>query len=365
MPSRLNLLMTTDAVGGVWTYTIDLAEALWAAGVNVTIAVLGPEPSPAQLAQATATQARLRTLDAPLDWLAKDEADVAKASKAIAALARQTGADLIQVHSPALLAHATMPTPVVSVIHSCVATWWDAVRGGDMPEDLIWRARLVGKGQKRATINIAPSHSLAAAVARLYGGESPIVVHNSRKAAPVAQSSPAPFILSAGRFWDDGKNLATLDQAASSCVFPVIVAGPLASPTGERVAPKHVDARGALPQASLRALLAQRPIFCSTALYEPFGLAVLEAAQAGCALVLSDIPTFRELWTDAAVFTPPRDARALADALNALARDPEWRATLGEAAQKRAAQFTPERQAREMIGIYQDALRTAGSEAAA
>jgi glycosyltransferase involved in cell wall biosynthesis len=81
--------------------------------------------------------------------------------------------------------------------------------------------------------------------------------------------------------------------------------------------------------------------------------------------VLSDIPTFRELWADAALFTSPRDASALAATLNALAQDNAWRSMLGRAAQKRAAQFTPERQARDMIRIYQDALRSARAEAAA
>ncbi|MDB5543009.1 MAG: glycogen synthase [Hyphomicrobiales bacterium] len=365
MQPPLNVLMTTDAVGGVWTYTIDLAEALCKAGVSVTIAALGPAPSLSQTEQATATGASLRTLDAPLDWLAESEVDVAQASHAIAALARQTGADLIQVHSPALIARARMPTPVVSVIHSCVATWWDAVRGGDMPDDLIWRANLVREGLKRATINIAPSRSLSSAVSCAYAHEPPLVVHNARKPATAAQSAAAPFILSAGRFWDEGKNIATLDQAAPLCTLPVVAAGPLVAPDGAHIAPAHVDARGALTAASLEALLAQRPIFCSTALYEPFGLAVLEAAQAGCALVLSDIPTFRELWADAALFTPPRDASALVGALNALAQDDAGRATLGRAAQERAAQFTPERQARDMIRIYEDALRAARAEAAA
>jgi glycosyltransferase involved in cell wall biosynthesis len=52
--------------------------------------------------------------------------------------------------------------------------------------------------------------------------------------------------------------------------------------------------------------LAERPVFVSASRYEPFGLAVLEAARAGCALLLSDIPTFRELWAGAAAFVRPR-----------------------------------------------------------
>ena len=50
------LLITADAVGGVWRYATDLAHALVPHGVETTIAVLGPEPSDAQLAE----------LDAPL-----------------------------------------------------------------------------------------------------------------------------------------------------------------------------------------------------------------------------------------------------------------------------------------------------------
>jgi glycosyltransferase involved in cell wall biosynthesis len=370
----LNILVTTDAVGGVWTYTVDLAEALCKAGLRVTIAALGPEPSQTQAEQAAATGAELRCIDAPLDWLADDEADVARASHAIAALAHRSHADLIQVHSPALIAHASMPAPVVSVIHSCVATWWSAVRGGDLrvdlPDDLRWRAHLVGEGLARAAINIAPSRSFACAVARAYGGETPRVVHNARKNSAAPGGASGDFILSAGRFWDESKDLATLDAAAPGCSLPVVIAGPLVSPYGSRVEPRHVDARGALGPAALQALLARTPIFCSTAVYEPFGLAVLEAAQAGCALVLSAIPTFQELWADAALFTPPRDARALAAALNALSHDHEWRLALGRAAQERALLFSPERQSADMLDIYREALARsrpyeARSEAAA
>lgn len=351
----LHLLLTTDAVGGVWTYSIDLADALRAQGVRVTLAALGPAPSRAQSAQAWAAGAELRLLDAPLDWLAEDEAGVELASQEIAALARHIGADVIQVHSPALIACAPMPAPVISVIHSCVATWWEAVRGGDMPADLAWRARLVAEGLQRTAFNVAPTRSFGIAVARAYGGEPPCVVHNARKQPVLAPVAQADFILSAGRFWDESKDLRTLDAAAALCAAPVIAAGPLASPFGGAVATKNVEARGALEAAQLRALLAQRPIFCSSAVYEPFGLAVLEAAQAGCALVLSAIPTFRELWEDAALFVPPRDPQALAAALDALSQDREWREKLGEAARARAARFAPERQASDMAALYRQA----------
>src|SRR3546814_16818778 len=75
------------------------------------------------------------------------------------------------------------------------------------------------------------------------------------------------------------------------------------------------DLLGVLGEASMAAWRERAGIFVSPSLYEPFGLAVLEAAMSGCALLLSDIPTFRELWDGAAVFTPAGDSDALADRL--------------------------------------------------
>src|SRR5690606_7562193 len=98
------------------------------------------------------------------------------------------------------------------------------------------------------------------------------------------------------------------------------------------------------------------PVFVSAATFEPFGLAVLEAAAAGCALVLSDIPTFRELWDGAAQFADPRDPAAFAAAIEALIEDPERRTALGEAAAARAARFTPAATATAMAGIYGELL---------
>ena len=98
--------------------------------------------------------------------------------------------------------------------------------------------------------------------------------------------------------------------------------------------------------------LAAKPVFVSTARYEPFGLAVLEAAEAGCALVLSDIPTFRELWDGAACFVPPDDDAAVADAIEQLANDARQRTLYASAARRRARRYTPEVMAAKVRAIY-------------
>jgi glycosyltransferase involved in cell wall biosynthesis len=92
-------------------------------------------------------------------------------------------------------------------------------------------------------------------------------------------------------------------------------------------------------------MMSRSAVFVSAALYEPFGLAVLEAAQAGCALLLADIPTFRELWDGAAAFVAPSDDRAIADVLNNIMSDTALRTRLAAAAERRAAHYTIDRSA--------------------
>ena len=89
----------------------------------------------------------------------------------------------------------------------------------------------------------------------------------------------------------------------------------------------------------MRLWLSQAPIYASAALHEPFGLGVLEAAQAGCALVLSDIPSFRELWSGACLFVPPHDDGAIATAIGRLLGEPALLKRLSERALRRSRHY--------------------------
>lgn len=350
-PARL--LMTADAVGGVWTHALDLAAAL---GKPVTLAVLGPAPDAAQRAAAAAIPGLdLAETALPLDWLATSEAEVVAAARAVAAIAGRVGATLVQLNSPAL-ALARFPCPVVGVCHSCLATWWEAVRGGPMPGDFAWRSALLARGYAGCDALVAPSHAFAAATARVHGlPRAPEVVWNGRRAGPPARAAEG-FAFTAGRLWDAGKDIATLDHAAAQLDLPVLVAGPTRGPQGEAVAPAHLRLLGNLDAMALRRWLARGPIFVSTARYEPFGLAVLEAAQAGCALVLSDIPTFRELWDGAAVFVAPGDAAGFAAAIGTLSQQREQRRRLGVAAMRRARRYGVDAMAQGYAAIHRRVL---------
>jgi len=152
---RLRLLLTTDAVGGVWVYSVELARALKPLGVEVLLAVMGPSPEEVQRRDAEGI--RLIETGLPLDWTETNPAELARAGRVLAAIAAREGVDLVQTCSAVVLADAQFAQPTVAVQHSCVASWWAAVRGTPLPEDFEWRTELVAAGLRHATAVVAPS----------------------------------------------------------------------------------------------------------------------------------------------------------------------------------------------------------------
>jgi glycosyltransferase involved in cell wall biosynthesis len=360
--------MSADAVGGVWTYALDLARGLADHGIRTTLAVPGPAPQSHQIKAAQEVPGlAVERIDAPLDWTATRADEVRDASAKISALARRVRADIVQVNSAPLAAGLKRDVPLIIACHSCVATWWDTVRGTPLPADFRWQRDLAAEAFAGADALVAPSNAFSALTARTYDlPRQPLAIHNGRRAPiPHAErpSFPPGFVFTAGRLWDEGKDIATLEHAAPHIRGPVVAAGPLAGPNGAAQSFQHLRCLGSLPEALVGRWLSGGPVFVSTARYEPFGLAVLEAAQAGCPLVLSDIPTFRELWNGAAAFVPPGDARAFAQAVNAILADPERRSRRGQAARERAARYTPEPMADAMAQLIRDLIAGRGAPA--
>jgi glycosyltransferase involved in cell wall biosynthesis len=366
---KLRVLITADAVGGVWTYALDLARGLAARRVETVLAVLGPAPDMAQRADAQEVPGlSLVETGLPLDWTAAGPDELRHAGARLSALATETGVHLVHLNTPALAAVASLPVPVVVTSHSCLATWWTAVKGSEpLPEDFAWRHDLAARGLRAADAVTAPTRAFAEETQRAHGlSVLPRVVANGRT-APVrdpARRSDAPrhFALTAGRLWDEGKNVATLDRAASRMLAPIFAAGPLEGPAGASIALSHARPMGRLCEPVLQRWLEDAPVFVSVALYEPFGLTVLEAAQAGCALVLSDIPSFRELWDGVALFVPAMNEDAIAETVETLVWDEMRCAALGERARNRAARFTVDAMASGMLGVYRGVLRSTDRE---
>lgn len=352
----LRLLLTTDAVGGVWQYSIDLADALARHGVQTVLAQIGPPSSDAQRAEAQAIPgATFVETGLPLDWLSDSEAPVLAASAEIDRLACAHAVDLVQLNMPTLAATARPGVPVLAVTHGCVATWWaHAHPNTALDPSFVWHRALTEKGLRAADHVVAPSAGYAALVQRQYGLPAPpTVVHNGRAPLVTPRREPAQdCVLTVGRLWDTVKGAALLDAVAGALSVPFHAAGAATGPHGETVRLEHLHLLGQLDAPALARQLAARPVFVSAACFEPFGLAVLEAAAAGCAMVLADTPVFRELWDAVALFVPARDAAAYHAAIEQIIGDLALRRRLGDAAAERARRYTPARMAEAMLPLY-------------
>ena len=133
--SATRLLLVTDAVGGVWVYSLELARALKPFGIQAVLAVMGPPPNAAQSEQAS--DFRLIDTGLPLEWLDTSRREIRQAGEAIARIADREGADIVQTSSAALLADVHFSQPCIAVQHSCVASWWSAVKGTPLPYSFV------------------------------------------------------------------------------------------------------------------------------------------------------------------------------------------------------------------------------------
>jgi glycosyltransferase involved in cell wall biosynthesis len=340
-PGRV--LLASDAVGGVWQYTAELARGLAGGGVEVILAVAGPPPAPQQRRMIEGMPSvHLVACDLPLEWMAETPEELQALAGWIDDLAFDYGVDLVHLNG-AGLADLLSAGPILVTHHSCLGTWWQAVRDEPLPEHWRWRLKRTANGLSAADLVIAPSRAFAAAIDRTYPGLAPArVIRNGRTPPRSFDDAPdrEPLVLTAGRLWDEGKNAKTLDLAAASINWPTVALGPLDGPGGQIFQPNTMAAPGSVNDEEVGHWLGRSRIFVSLALYEPFGLAVLEAAAAGNALVLANIPTFRELWDGAALFVDPQDPEAAAHAVNRLIRDPPLRADLAVRAAERAEAYS-------------------------
>jgi glycogen(starch) synthase len=356
-PPARRILVTTDAVGGVWRYSLTLASGLASGGWNCTLASMGPSPSRNQYEEAkTIPGCRLIDTGLPLDWTAAREAELEAAATSLNHLALTEKAETIHLHTPSLAAF-DFDVPAVAVAHSCVGTWWQAVHGTTPPQDFAWRMALMSRGMARSSAIIAPSQAFARALKTVYAAAGTIrIVHNGGTPTNTAAAHRTGAILTAGRLYDAGKNIAVLDRAAALLGTRFDAAGPCRSPDGASTATTHLNLLGTLSRQQLHAAISSAAAFAAPSLYEPFGLAVLEAAQCATPLVLADNPTFRELWDGAALFVDPRDPQAWATTLHDLQQNASQRTDLGARARSRAQSYTAASMVHHTLAIHRALL---------
>ena len=351
----MRVLMTADTMGGVWTYALDLARELGQRGVAVHLFTMGRLPDDAQRATVARTPGlELTATDYRLEWMQDPWDDVARAGRHLLDLARKYEPDVVHLNG---FAHGSLDwdddTATLVVGHSCVETWWRAVHGVSAPPE--WEAyrQQVTRGIHAADAFVAPTRVILSAFSDVYGPHPRSrVIPNGTGAAtalpPGNTAAKEPVVLTAGRVWDPAKNVAVLCAAMAGAAWPLLIAG-----DGEATG-SHARALGWLEPAELNSWMERAAVYAAPAKYEPFGLSALEAARAGCALVLGDIPTLREVWGDAALYADPADAVEVRRQIDRLIEDATLRSDLAHRARTRAATYTAKRMAEGYLGLYRE-----------
>ncbi len=365
-PSRI--LMTADASEGVWSYVMELAAALRSSGTDILLAVMGPQLSPEQRAQATRfVHVGLCEKPFALEWMEDPWHDVTQAGDWLLELEEQFEPHVIHLNH---YCHGSLPwsSPVMISAHGCVLSWRKAVYGEQSLHPSWHRYHTeVSAGLRGANLVIAPTCAMIDSLTRLYAPASR--VNHFQNGSRAAEFRAIPFGCDAVRFQpmmkreyvlcvgtpgDKTQNLEMLDTLAHDLPWPVVLGckGPFADIRCTALPRLH--ALHATNAAEMASAQCQASIFALPTRYDPFGIAPLEAALAGCALVLGNIPSLRETWGDAALFASADDEDAFAAVLHGLIDDGDLRREMAGRARAHALQMTPERMANSILECYRE-----------
>ncbi|HET7274960.1 MAG TPA: glycosyltransferase family 4 protein [Longimicrobiaceae bacterium] len=349
----MRVLITTDTVGGVWEYTTTLATALEAYGHAVMVAVIGKLSDGRAAALPAAAEVRVRPFR--LEWMADAESDVEAAGEWLRELALEWRPDLVHLNQFGY-APAGFGAPTIVVAHSDVYSWFSEVQHREAPVEWAPYRQWVRDGLAAADFVVAPSGYQSDLLQRHYGRAADRIIWNGASVPPSGEVPKERLAVSAGRAWDEAKGMSVLDAAlAGRTDPPVYVLGDTTAPEGSSFNPRNVLARGRMERVEMGSWLDLASVYVSPSLYEPFGLAPLEAAFHGCALLLSDIGSFRELWDGCADFFEPGDPVSLGAGLTRLFADSDHCARRADQARRRANErYTADRMVDGYLKLYHD-----------
>jgi glycosyltransferase involved in cell wall biosynthesis len=177
------------------------------------------------------------------------------------------------------------------------------------------------------------------------------------------------FVLFVGNR-DQYKNFWVLPYAIKHNVWPrglsLRVVGPPAAEhelnlLGALGLSERVQFLGRLSDDDLRRQYRSARAFIYPSLMEGFGLPILEAQINECPVVCSDIPAFREVAAESAVFSDPRLPERLAEAV-ARVCDPSERSRLVAAGRGNVPRFSWDKAASQTLAVYEEAAQI-GSKA--
>jgi glycogen synthase len=357
----MRVLMTADTLGGVWTYARELATSLVRRGVRVTLVSFGEIPGADQTRWMDGVDGiDYRPTGFRLEWMQDSEDDLFASAEYLRMVIDEVEPDLLHFNQ---FYYGAMQTsqPKVVVAHSDVVNWWRAVhkKEPDRTQWSDWYRRIVSRGLAGADVVVAPSQSaLDQTISNFIQLKRTRVIPNGRSPELFnAHARKETYAASVGRIWDLGKNAALLTRIETP--WPIYLAGNNSNPdatialTALHLGEGRLAFKGVLTESELRRLFGSALLYIATSQYEPFGLAPLEAALSRCAILASDIPSFREIWAEDAVYFTNNDASDLERRLFEVCADRAILEEYGNRALKRARSlYSSSRMAESYLELY-------------
>jgi glycogen synthase len=289
-----------------------------------------------------------------LEWMERNASAYTDGAATLSEVARRFRPDLLHSNQ---FCFGKLPIDIPKLItaHSDVLSWAEACRPNGL-ERSRWLddyGHLVQCGLDGCDCVVAPTRWMSEALRRNFSVCCAVeVVNNGRRInGTTRQHDRSLRAVSVGRLWDEAKGSAILKEIQSP--IPVVVAG-----EGKFKGSK-VRGCGQLSEEEVFGLFRSSSIYIATSIYEPFGLAPVEAALCGCAILARDIPSLREVWGPSAMyFDSPLSLEAL---LCHLTDDSAALFAAQSRGMQRARQFTAERMGERYLSLYGHLLERAGS----
>lgn len=267
------------------------------------------------------------------------------------------------------------PVPAVVGIHDTIADRNPRLSFGSRRHEWFWRGKVrLALAQARTVLTV--SHYSKRCVEQWFGIPANRIRVMYEAAAPRFQPGPRvysgdPYVLYVGGI-SPHKNLAALirafghvDARRQGC--KLILVGDCQSDgfkscyhelralVASLNLEEHVRFAGYVPDEELARLYNGAELFVLPSLDEGFGLPVIEAMTFGLPVIVSSGNAMEEIVGDAGVVVDPHDHLALAAHIDRLLADPALRRDLGQKGVRRAAEFSWDAAARELLQVFDDA----------
>lgn len=348
----MRLLITTDTLGGVFTYTLQLLQAL-GNRVQAAVCTMGKPLTVAQRQALRALpQVTLYESSFKLEWMDKPWLEVEQAGQWLLQISKEFNPDLVHLNQ---FAFGKLPfqVPVLVVAHSDVYNWFLNVKGHAPTAEWRYYLAAVKEGLQAADFVVAPT---AAALEETLNAYGPIkrsaVIYNGIDLWQYGPADKEPMILAVGRLWDEAKNLNTLASLAKKLNWPVYLAGQTHLGWTQFDDSENVYLLGQLDSVQVRRWMSRAAIVVGPSRYEPFGLSLLEGAASAAALVAADLPSLREVWGQGATYIDPNRPDTWAGVINNLIAQPQQRKLMAQQAWLRAWRYSALSMAQDYLRLY-------------